>query len=44
MAWHAERRLGLHVSHVLPLSQALDGLALLHDRKAMGKVVIDCQT
>lgn len=44
MAWHAERRLGLHVSHVLPLSQALDGLALLRDRKAMGKVVIDCQT
>lgn len=43
MAWHAERRLGLHVSHVLPLAQAPEGLALLRDRAAVGKVVIDCQ-
>ena len=43
MAWHAERRLGLHVSHVLPLADAPKGLALLRARAATGKVVIDCQ-
>ncbi|OYU19572.1 MAG: zinc-binding dehydrogenase [Rhodobacteraceae bacterium PARR1] len=43
MSWHADRRLGLHVSHVLPLAQAPEGLALLRDRAAVGKVVIDCQ-
>ena len=44
MSWHAERRLALHVSHVLPLAEAQAGLALLRDRAAVGKVVIDCLT
>jgi NADPH2:quinone reductase len=43
MEWHAERRLGLHVSHVLPLADAPKGLTLLRARAATGKVVIDCQ-
>lgn len=42
MDWHDKARLNLHVSHVLPLAQAQDGLALLRDRVATGKVVIDC--
>lgn len=41
--WHAEARLKLHVSHILPLSRAPDGLELLRSRAATGKVVIDCQ-
>ncbi|WGW03410.1 NADPH:quinone oxidoreductase family protein [Tropicibacter oceani] len=40
MAWHAEGRLHPHVSHVLPLDQALDGMELLRSRKSTGKVVI----
>ncbi len=44
MSWHAERRLGLYVSHVLPLERAPEGLALLRERAVVGKVVIDCQT
>lgn len=43
MDWHGQARLNLHVSHVLPLSRAPEGLALLRDRAATGKVVIDCQ-
>lgn len=43
MEWHTKARLNLHVSRVLPLGQALEGLALLRDRAATGKVVIDCQ-
>lgn len=39
-AWHAERRLKPHVSHVLPLEQANEALQLLIDRKATGKVVV----
>jgi NADPH2:quinone reductase len=42
MRWHAERRLNLHVSHVLPLDRAAEGLDLLRGRGATGKVVIDC--
>ncbi|WP_414897060.1 NADPH:quinone oxidoreductase family protein [Rhodovulum sp. YEN HP10] len=38
--WHAEGRLHPHVSHVLPLDRAAEGLELLHQRKATGKVVI----
>lgn len=44
MAWHAQSRLNLHVSHILPLTRAPDGLALLRDRAATGKIVIDCQS
>lgn len=43
MAWHAKARLRLHVSHILPLAEASEGLALLRNRAAVGKVVIDCQ-
>lgn len=43
MRWHDERRLALHVSHVLPLAQAAEGLALLKSRAVTGKVVIDCR-
>lgn len=38
--WYSEGRLRPHVSHVLPLEQANDGLNLLRTRKATGKVVI----
>lgn len=44
MTWHDAARLRLHVSHVLPLSRAHEGLALLRDRAATGKIVIDCQS
>lgn len=40
MDWHAAGRLKPHVSHVLPLTEADTGMALLRDRKATGKVVI----
>lgn len=43
MRWHAAAPLNLHVSHVLPLSRAPEGLELLRSRAATGKVVIDCQ-
>ena len=39
--WYADGRLKPHVSHVLPLAEANDGLALLRTRQATGKVVID---
>ncbi len=40
MGWYAEGRLKPHVSHVLPLDQAREGLELLRARKSTGKVVI----
>ena len=40
MAWHADGRLRPHVSHVLPLEQAAEGLELLRSRRSTGKVVI----
>jgi NADPH2:quinone reductase len=40
MAWHRLGRLRPHVGHVLPLAAANEGLALLRDRAATGKVVI----
>ncbi|MEM8730127.1 MAG: NADPH:quinone oxidoreductase family protein [Pseudomonadota bacterium] len=40
MGWIADGRLTPHISHVLPLSQAAEGLALLKNRAATGKVVI----
>jgi len=39
-AWYAEGKLSPHVSHALPLDRAAEGLALLRERKATGKVVI----
>ncbi|MBK1634671.1 NADPH:quinone oxidoreductase family protein [Rhodovulum adriaticum] len=38
--WYAEGHLRPHVSHTLPLSRAAEGLDLLRQRKATGKVVI----
>lgn len=43
MRWHGEGRLSPHVSHVLPLEKAADGLELLRSRKSTGKVVITVQ-
>ncbi|MGY6410786.1 MAG: NADPH:quinone oxidoreductase family protein [Alkalilacustris sp.] len=40
MRWHAEGGLRPHVSHVLPLERAAEGLELLRRRKSTGKVVI----
>ena len=40
MAWHAGGRIHPHVSHVLPLAEAQQGLDLLAHRAATGKVVI----
>lgn len=39
--WHAQGRLRPHVGHRLPLAEAEAGLALLRDRKATGKVVVE---
>ena len=38
--WLAEGRLRPHVSHVLPLEQAAEGLELMRSRKSTGKVVV----
>ncbi|MEO9826226.1 MAG: NADPH:quinone oxidoreductase family protein [Paracoccaceae bacterium] len=38
--WAATGRITPHISHVLPLEKAQDGLELLRSRKATGKVVI----
>jgi len=38
--WYAAGRLKPHVSHVLPLDQAAEGIDLLASRKSTGKVVI----
>ncbi|KKK98072.1 hypothetical protein LCGC14_2646400, partial [marine sediment metagenome] len=38
--WYVAGKLKPHVSNVLPLEQANDALALLRDRKATGKVVV----
>jgi len=41
MRWYAAGELKPHVSHVLPLEQAAEGLDLLRRRKSTGKVVIE---
>ncbi|ABV94509.1 putative alcohol dehydrogenase [Dinoroseobacter shibae DFL 12 = DSM 16493] len=38
--WYAQGRIKPHVSHVLPLEKAADGLDLLRSRRSTGKVVI----
>ncbi|WP_425043601.1 NADPH:quinone oxidoreductase family protein [Primorskyibacter sp. S87] len=38
--WYQAGKLNPHVSHVLPLGQVAEGMALLRDRKSTGKVVI----
>lgn len=40
LRWRSEGRIHPHVSHVLPFEAVPEGLALLRDRKATGKVVI----
>lgn len=40
LRWYDEGRLRPQVGHVLPFDEAAEGLALLRDRKATGKVVI----
>lgn len=40
MAWHGEGRIKPHVSHVLPVERAAEGMDLLRSRKSTGKVVI----
>lgn len=40
LGWYTGGRLKPHVSHVLPLDRAGDGLELLRSRKSTGKVVI----
>ncbi len=40
MRWYEDGRLRPHVSHVLPLDRAQEGLDLLASRRATGKVVI----
>ncbi len=40
-AWYDAGKLHPHVSHVLPLEQAGDGIELLRTRKSTGKVVIE---
>ena len=39
--WYAEGGLRPHVSNILPLDRALEGLELLRSRKSTGKVVIE---
>lgn len=38
--WAAQGRITPHISHVLPLERAEEGLALLRERKSTGKIVI----
>ncbi|GGG63313.1 NADPH:quinone oxidoreductase [Salipiger pallidus] len=42
-SWYEEGRIRPHVSHVLPLERAMEGLELLRSRKSTGKVVIRTQ-
>jgi len=40
IGWFGEGRIRPHVSHVLPLEEANEALALLEERRATGKVVV----
>jgi NADPH2:quinone reductase len=40
LSWFADGSIAPHVSHTLPLARVQEGLDLLRDRKATGKVVI----
>ena len=40
MAWYEAGRLKPHVSHVLPLEQAGEAMALMRERRSTGKVVV----
>jgi len=41
VSWYQSGKIAPHISHTLPLEQAGEGLALLRNRKATGKVVIE---
>ncbi|MHA6347149.1 NADPH:quinone oxidoreductase family protein [Roseivivax sp. CAU 1761] len=43
LEWYRAGRIRPHVSHVLPLDRAAEGLELLRDRSATGKVVITAE-
>ncbi len=38
--WYLEGKLKPHISHILPLDRAAEGMQLLKDRKSTGKVII----
>ncbi len=40
MEWYVSGRIKPHISHMLPLEQCADGLAILRARKSTGKIVI----
>ncbi|MCA0918977.1 NADPH:quinone oxidoreductase family protein [Pseudooceanicola nanhaiensis] len=40
VAWHQEGKIRPHISHLLPLDRAEEGLELLRSRRSTGKVVI----
>jgi NADPH2:quinone reductase len=40
LGWYSDGRLRPHVSHVLPLDRAADGLELIRSRASTGKVVV----
>jgi len=42
--WYAQGKLRPHISHVLPLNRAAEGLELLRQRKSTGKVIIQPAT
>ncbi|WP_438942696.1 NADPH:quinone oxidoreductase family protein [Primorskyibacter marinus] len=41
LRWYEEGRIHPHVSHLLPLSSAAEGMDLLRNRRSTGKVVIE---
>jgi NADPH2:quinone reductase len=40
LGWYAEGRIRPHIGAVLPLEQAAEGLAMLRERRATGKIVV----
>jgi NADPH:quinone reductase len=44
LRWYEDGRIRPHVSHVLPLARAAEGLDLLRTRQATGKVVVSMET
>jgi NADPH2:quinone reductase len=43
MDWHSQGRITPHVSNILPMERAAEGMELLRTRKSTGKVVITIQ-
>ncbi|PYG28019.1 NADPH:quinone oxidoreductase family protein [Pelagimonas varians] len=43
MEWHSQGRITPHVSNILPMERAAEGMELLRTRKSTGKVVITIQ-